>query len=63
VSAEAALQVNPYNVNEIKNGLRQLLFDVHLRQKLIRLGKKRAQAFSWENAAKSFIEVFEDIGK
>lgn len=61
VCGEAAYYVNPYDTMSIAEGIRKLLTDDSLRQKLIKKGLERAQRFSWEKSAKAHIKVIEGM--
>lgn len=51
IASDAALFVNPYEVNEIKNAMLKLRSDDNLRMKLIENGKQRKSNFSWDKSA------------
>ena len=57
VSDGAAYLVNPYNVSEIQNGMRLILSDHTFQQRLSVMGKERVGEFSWDVAAKKFLEI------
>ena len=61
VVGNAAVQVNPYNVNEIADGLRRLMEDMALRQSCIKKGLIQARQFSWELAAEKVINLYKEI--
>lgn len=50
VVGDAALTVDPYNIDEIADAMRSLLSDVPLRERLIAAGRERASLFAWEKA-------------
>lgn len=52
IAQGAAVLLDPMSVKDIENGLRKLLTDPNLRQKLSEAGIKRAGEFSWEVTAK-----------
>ena len=54
--------VNPYDVEDIANGIYKILRDNNLRQDLIRKGLSYVKEFTWEKAAKKHIEVYEKLG-
>src|SRR6516162_3983365 len=56
---EAALLVNPENVFDIARGMKLLLFDEVLRQKLIQKGIEQVARFSWKLAAQKVVETYE----
>jgi alpha-1,3-rhamnosyl/mannosyltransferase len=50
---EAALLVDPYRVEDIANGIAAVLDNDELRERLIKRGRARAQAFSWERSVRA----------
>jgi glycosyltransferase involved in cell wall biosynthesis len=50
VVGDAALTVDPYNIDDIAGAIRQLLTDRQLRARLITDGYERARGFSWERS-------------
>ncbi len=63
VAGNAALYVNPYNVEEITNGMEKLAKDENLREDLIKKGFENIKRFSWEKAAKETLEVLRGVSK
>ncbi|KKQ78830.1 MAG: Glycosyl transferase group 1 [Parcubacteria group bacterium GW2011_GWC2_38_7] len=61
VAGDAAILVDPYNVDDIANAIYNVINDKELRESLIYKGLKRAKEFSWEKAAKETLEVFEEV--
>lgn len=59
VSGDAALAVDPRSVQEISSALQRLLGDEDLARALARAGVDRAAGFSWSEAARRTIEVYE----
>lgn len=51
IAGDAALFVNPYEVNEIKNAMLKMHSSIELRKDLIEKGKQRKNLFSWEKSA------------
>lgn len=51
VAGDAALLVNPYQVDEIKNAMKRLYEDQTLRTNLIEKGRKQKENFSWDKSA------------
>ncbi|MBX3163591.1 MAG: glycosyltransferase family 4 protein [Bacteroidetes bacterium] len=51
VAGNAALQVNPFDTNEIKNALLQISTNENLRKELIEKGNFQKQNFSWDKTA------------
>jgi glycosyltransferase involved in cell wall biosynthesis len=50
VVGDAALTVDPYNVDEIAAAMKSILTNSDLRKRLVALGRQRAAGFSWERA-------------
>ena len=59
VGGEAVHYVDPYSIESIRVGMEKILTDEDYRQDLIRKGLKRYKKFSWEEAARKTIEVYE----
>jgi len=57
IAGDAAVLVDPYNVESIAAGMDALCFDEPLRNKLIYKGVKRANIFTWEKVAKKVDKV------
>ena len=51
VVGEAALQVDPFKTEEIKNAMVQIYLDENLRKKLVAKGLIQKQKFSWDKSA------------
>jgi glycosyltransferase involved in cell wall biosynthesis len=61
LAAEAALLVDPLDVEAIADGLGRLLEDSSLRRRLSAAGRERAAGFSWEAAAAATWDVLQRI--
>lgn len=57
VSQDAALYVNPYNVEDITQKIEQLLVDEPLRKELQEKGLLQIKKYSWDNSAKQVYEL------
>ncbi|MFZ3140020.1 glycosyltransferase family 4 protein [Polaromonas sp.] len=57
VVGDAALTVNPYDVDAISDGLMRLINDSILRKNLQNKGLKQAKKFSWDKTAEQTLEV------
>lgn len=51
IAGEAALYVDPFKVEEIKNAMLKIVSDNSLRHDLIKKGKIQSQKFSWDKSA------------
>ena len=58
VVGDAAILVNPTNVREMADAMRNVLADSTLSQLLQAKGRAQAQRFSWERAAQQLLEVY-----
>ncbi|MEW6618353.1 MAG: glycosyltransferase family 1 protein [bacterium] len=55
---DAAIFVEPLNIQEISEGIYRGLTDINLKENLIQKGLERVQLFSWEKTAKTLLELF-----
>jgi glycosyltransferase involved in cell wall biosynthesis len=51
IAGDAAMFVNPYEVNEIKNAMLKLRHSSELQKQLVENGKQRRNNFSWDKSA------------
>jgi glycosyltransferase involved in cell wall biosynthesis len=61
VAGDAALLVDPYNVDEIAAAMRRVLSDPDLAAELRTRGLERARQFSWQRTARETIAVYEKV--
>jgi len=61
VAADAAVSVSPENVDEIAEAMSKIATDNDLRQKLIAVGNKRKELFSWDKTAEQLWKTVETI--
>ena len=61
VLEDAAVLVNPENVFDIARGMKAILSDDVLREKLIQKGIQQVAKFSWKTAAQKVIETYESV--
>lgn len=61
VAGDAVVYVNPYDVEDIANGMKKIAFDENLREELIRKGFENIKRFSWEKAARQLLEIFREV--
>jgi glycosyltransferase involved in cell wall biosynthesis len=52
IAADAALYTDPFNIEDIANGMQQIKNDVALQTELKKKGLERVKAFDWDHAAK-----------
>lgn len=63
VVGDAALLVNPYNIEEIATAIEQLQTDADLRSTFIKRGWQRVQRFSWDQAARETMQVLTEAAQ
>ncbi len=61
VANNAAILLNPLDIDEISSAMKQALEDADLMQKLKAQGLARARGFTWEICAKETIKVYEKM--
>ncbi len=61
VGGDAVLYFDPNDTQDMQKVLQRLLTDKPLREQLREKGLQRAQLFSWTQAAKATLELFEEI--
>ncbi len=61
VAGDAAIMVDPYDIEAIAEGLRQLIDDSDLRKTLIERGFQQASKFTWENSAKNLLKIYQNV--
>jgi len=59
---DAALYVNPLDVDDIKKNLELIIHNSELRKGLIEKGYEQVRKFSWEKTAKETLKVLEEVG-
>ncbi len=61
IAGDAALLVDPTDVQSIADGLRQLTTDATLRERLIHAGLERAKQFTWEKSVQETWKVYREL--
>jgi len=61
VVGEAALMINPYKTEEIKEALKIVLTEEKVRVSLITAGYERIKLFSWDKTASEYLTVFSSL--
>lgn len=61
VAGEGACLVDPYNVNEIRAGIRRLVDEDEYREALVRKGYENARRFRPEQIAESYMQLYEEV--
>lgn len=63
IAGDAALYVNPYDVNDIASGIKKIFNNERLRSELRIKGIKQAGKFTWKNTAEGTIKIYEYVKK
>ena len=61
IAGNAGMYFDPMNVKDIEHAIRTVIYDEKKREELIELGRKRVELFSWDDAAKKLMLLYEDI--
>lgn len=61
VGGDAALYVDPKDVDDIKEKITTLLEDEKLRKELVKKGYKQVKKFSWEKTARETLKALEEV--
>lgn len=61
ITMDAALHVDPYNIQEIFDAMKRILYNRQMRQVLISKGLFRAKQFTWENTIDGILESYEKV--
>jgi glycosyltransferase involved in cell wall biosynthesis len=62
VAGDAAVLIDPYDVDSIVDGLRRVLSDPALAEDLRRRGLERAREFSWARSVDKTLQVYQEVG-
>ncbi len=61
VVGEAGIMVDPYDTDGLAQAIKQVLTDDKLRDDMVRKGLEQAKRFSWEEAARETLEVYDKV--
>jgi len=61
VVGDAGVMVSPYSLDEVVEGMRRILTDPALAEKLSQAGKARALQFSWERTARETLTIYRQV--
>jgi glycosyltransferase involved in cell wall biosynthesis len=61
VIGDAAVIVNPENVFDIARGIRDILLDPDLRQRVVARGYEQSRRFSWQSTASQVLETYRQV--
>ena len=61
VVGDAAIQADPYNVEDFAEKMYEVLQNDDLKEELVRKGLKRSKMFSWDSSAKKTLKVYKEL--
>jgi glycosyltransferase involved in cell wall biosynthesis len=61
IAGDAAILIDPFNLQEMKDAIHAVCTDEALAEKLRQNGARRVQEFSWEQCAKSTLDVYRQV--
>jgi glycosyltransferase involved in cell wall biosynthesis len=61
VTGDAAILINPYSIDEMREAMQQIATDEQLRLKLKSLSRRRAELFSWEKTGQETATILESF--
>ena len=62
-AGDAALYVDPLDIEDIAKKIQKVLEDKDLRRGLIKKGREQVKKFSWEKSAKETLAILEEVGR
>lgn len=61
VVGDAGVLVNPYDIDELREALHELLINEKMGSEMIERGLERAKLFTWEKCARETLDVYEKL--
>ncbi len=61
VAGDAAIFVDPYSINEIKDAMITIILDKNKKQELIKKGYSQVKKFSWQKMAEETVNIYEKL--
>lgn len=61
VAGDAAVLIDPYDVDEMTEKMSRVLVDEKLREELSGKGKERASLYSWKRTAEEYLELYGEL--
>lgn len=61
VTGDCAVQIDPYDLDSMAQGMEQLYTDAALRQDLAARGRERAKTLTWDAAAQDLMQVYQEL--
>lgn len=63
VMGDSGLLVNPEHEDEIRQGLRRLLLDPSVREKMVKTSAAQIKKFDWEQTARQTFEIYQRVAR
>ena len=61
VTGDCAVQIDPYDLDSMAQGMEQLYTDAALRQDLAARGRERAKTLTWDAATQDLMQVYQEL--
>jgi glycosyltransferase involved in cell wall biosynthesis len=61
VVEDAAIQIDPHDIDALAHAITQLLADEPLREELRQKGYQRAQHYTWEASARKMLDIYQRL--
>jgi glycosyltransferase involved in cell wall biosynthesis len=61
VVGDAAITVDPYDINKFAEEMYEVLTNEELKEEMIRKGLERSKIFSWDSSAKKTLKVYKEL--
>ncbi|MGJ3240419.1 MAG: glycosyltransferase family 4 protein [Anaerolineae bacterium] len=61
VAGDAALMIDPYDIDAIANAIQRVIEDSELRERLIQKGFEQASGFTWERSARQLRAIYDQV--
>jgi len=62
IAGKAAFYVNPYDPEEIAYGIREVISNSELRNRLVKEGLLKVKAFNWDKSVDNFLKCLQEYG-
>jgi len=63
LAGDAAVLVDPYDINSIADGMERVLTDSTLRRRLVERGRERVKMYTWQRSAEQTLRLLEEAAR
>ncbi len=60
---DGAVFVDPYNIEDIRNGINSVLFDASVRDRLVKAGRENVMRYESSNVARKYAELYRRVNR